>query len=114
LSEDLFGGVRWAYSAEMTAAAVRSARLEDANQLAGLFGQLGHPQAGDGAVALAAASTDAAGRSLVVWLIIAREILGGVVSDLWLVKRGYASRRFYSGFVVFHLAVIVSGLLVLR
>jgi GNAT superfamily N-acetyltransferase len=31
----------------MTAVAVRSARLEDADQLARLFGQLGHPQTGD-------------------------------------------------------------------
>ncbi len=66
-----------------------------------------------GAVALAAASTDAPGRSLVVWVIVARELLGGVAADLWLIKRGYANRTFYAGFIVFHLAVIASGLLVL-
>jgi GNAT superfamily N-acetyltransferase len=35
------------YSIEMIEVAVRSARLEDADQLARLFGQLGHPQTGD-------------------------------------------------------------------
>ena len=35
------------YSAQMTAVAVRSARLEDADQLARLFDQLGYPQTGD-------------------------------------------------------------------
>jgi hypothetical protein len=67
-----------------------------------------------GAVAIAAAAANPAGRSLVVWVVIAREVLGGVAADVWQIKRGYASRRFYSGFIVFHLAVIVSGLLVLR
>jgi GNAT superfamily N-acetyltransferase len=35
------------YSAEMTAVAVRSALLEDADRLARLFDQLGYPQTGD-------------------------------------------------------------------
>lgn len=68
-----------------------------------------------GAVAIAAATINhPAGRNLVVWLIITREFLGGVVSDLWLIIRGYANRIFYSGFIVFHVVVILSGLLVVR
>lgn len=66
-----------------------------------------------GAVALAAASIDAPARSVVVWVVVARESIGGVVPDLRLIRRGYANRAFYAGFVVFHLAVIGSGLLVL-
>jgi len=41
-------GARFILEAEMAAVAVRSVRLEDVDQLARLFDQLGHPQTADG------------------------------------------------------------------
>ena len=64
-----------------------------------------------GLVAIVAASTgSAAGYRYVVWVIVARELIGGVVPDAWLIIRGYTIRSFYAGFIVVHAAVIATGL----
>ena len=64
-----------------------------------------------GLVAIVAASTgSAAGYRYVVWVIVARELIGGVVPDAWLIIRGYTIRSFYAGFIVVHAALIATGL----
>ncbi|MBV8196123.1 MAG: hypothetical protein JOY80_11430 [Candidatus Dormibacteraeota bacterium] len=48
-----------------------------------------------------------------VWLVGAREFFGGVIPDAWFIRRGIYNRRLYTGFIVLHLIVIASGLLLL-
>ncbi|HEV2362905.1 MAG TPA: hypothetical protein VGS12_01770 [Caulobacteraceae bacterium] len=43
-------------------------------------------------------------------MIIARELLGGIIPDIWLIVRGYTRSAFYVAFIVVHAAVIASGL----
>ena len=68
-----------------------------------------------GAVAIATASIGSpATWPAIVWVIVARELIGGVAPDAWLIRRGYANRMVYTGFIAFHLVVIVSGVRLLR
>ena len=68
-----------------------------------------------GLVAIVAAATgSAAGYRYVVWVIVARELIGGVVPDAWLIIRGYTMWSFYAGFIVVHAAIIASGLLLIQ
>lgn len=68
-----------------------------------------------GLVAIVAAATgSAAGYRYVVWVIVARELIGGVLPDAWLIARSYTMRSFYVGFIVIHAAIIASGLLLLQ
>jgi hypothetical protein len=63
-------------------------------------------------VVAAAGSVD--GCRSVVWVIAAREAVGGILPDAWLIVRGYTSRAFYAGFIVVHAAIIGSGLALVR
>lgn len=64
-----------------------------------------------GVVAIvAAAVASPAEYRYVAWVIVAREALGGILPDTWLIIRGYTSRSFYAGFIVVHAAIIASGL----
>ena len=63
---------------------------------------------------VAAAAGSAADYRNVVWVIVARELIGGVVPDAWLIIRGYTIRSFYAAFIVVHAAIIATGLLVLQ
>ena len=68
-----------------------------------------------GLVAIVAAAVgSAAGYRYVVWVIVARELIGGVVPDAWLILRGYTIRSFYAGFILVHAAIIASGLFLIQ
>lgn len=45
----------------------------------------------------------------VVWLVIALEIVRGILDDLYMISQGYAA-PFYIGFIVLHLIIIVTGI----
>lgn len=66
-----------------------------------------------GVVAIVAAAMSVAGLAVMVWVIAARELLGGIVADLRIISGGYADRRVYAGLIVLHVVIIASGLLVL-
>ena len=63
---------------------------------------------------VAAAKGSAPGYSYVVWVIVARELIGGIVPDAWLIFRGYTISSFYAGFIVVHAAIIATGLFVIQ
>jgi hypothetical protein len=68
-----------------------------------------------GVVAIVAAVLGSAeGCRYVVWVIAARESIGGVLPDAWLIIRGYTLRSVYAGFIVVHAAIIASGLALIR
>ncbi len=68
-----------------------------------------------GVVAIvAAAAGSAAGYQDVMWVIMARELLGGIIPDAWLIIRGYTIRWFYVGFIVVHATIIATGLALVR
>src|SRR5579863_10034392 len=56
------------------------------------------------AIGLVAVVGAAVGRSVglpyIVWVVVARELLGGIIPDDWLIMRGYTNRRVYSVFIV--------------
>lgn len=66
-----------------------------------------------GVVAIVAAAMNVAGLAVMVWVIAARELLGGIVADMQIISGGYADRRVYAGFIVLHVVIIASGLLVI-
>lgn len=59
---------------------------------------------------LTAGGGSAAGYRYIVWIIVARESIAGVLPDAWLIVRGYAIRSIYAAFIVVHAAIIASGL----
>lgn len=63
---------------------------------------------------VAAAAGSAAGYRYVVWIIVARELIGGIIPDAWLIIRGYTISAFYAGFIVVHAAIIATGLLLIQ
>ena len=62
---------------------------------------------------VAAAVASSASLPVLIWLIGARELFGGVLPDAWFIRRGCYVRGLYAGFIVFHLVVIATGLLLL-
>ena len=67
-----------------------------------------------GVVAIVAASGNAgASFPVLVWLISARELVGGVLPDAWFIHRGCYNRRLYAGFIALHLVIAGIGLLLL-
>lgn len=61
-----------------------------------------------------AAAGSAAGARYVVWIVVARELLGGILPDAWLIIRGYTVKSLYIGFIVVHAVIIATGLALLR
>jgi BphX-like len=49
----------------------------------------------------------------VVWLVIWLEVFHGIVDDCYLIARGFSAGQ-YAGFIVLHLAIIVTGTLAAR
>lgn len=66
-----------------------------------------------GAVLIVAAR-DPKRNLILVWLVIALEIVRGLLADIYYIGRGYASIPFYVGFMTLHLVIIVSGILLAR
>lgn len=70
------------------------------------------------ALGLVAIVGAAVGRSVglpyIIWVVVARELLGGIIPDAWLIMRGYTSRPLYSAFIVVHAAIIATGLAVIH
>ncbi|MBZ0204177.1 MAG: BphX family protein [Ignavibacteria bacterium] len=46
----------------------------------------------------------------IVYLVIWLEIVRGIIDDIYMIARGYGA-GFYIGFIMFHIAVIVTGYL---
>ena len=68
-----------------------------------------------GLVAIVAAAVGhSAGFPYIVWVIVAREFIGGIIPDAWLIIRGYTSRALYGGFIVVHAGIIATGLAVIQ
>ncbi|HAM02598.1 MAG TPA: hypothetical protein DCQ30_10305 [Acidimicrobiaceae bacterium] len=59
---------------------------------------------------VSAAVGSSAGYRYVVWVIVAREFIAGIIPDAWLIIRGYTQSSFYGGFIVLHAAIIATGL----
>ncbi len=59
------------------------------------------------------ASRDPLKNLSIVWLVVALEIVRGILDDLYMISKGYAA-PFYIGFIVLHLTVIATGILSLR
>ena len=51
---------------------------------------------------------------ILAWLIIWLEAVRGVLADIYYILRGYASIPFYIGFMIVHLIIIVSGIVLIR
>jgi hypothetical protein len=70
------------------------------------------------AIGLVAIVGAAVGRSVglpyIIWVVVARELIGGIIPDAWLIMRGYSNRLLYSGFIVVHAAIIATGLAVIH
>ncbi len=49
----------------------------------------------------------------VVWLVIALEVVRGILDDLYMLARGYAA-PIYLGFIVLHVIIIVTGIVSVR
>jgi len=60
------------------------------------------------------AARDPLRHSILVQLLIALEVVRGVLDDIYYVSRGYAPAGFYVGFVAVHLIIIVTGVVLLR
>lgn len=68
-----------------------------------------------GLVAIVAAAVgSSAGYRYVVWVIVARELIAGIIPDAWLIMRGYTNAPLYGGFIVVHAGIIASGLALLQ
>lgn len=68
-----------------------------------------------GLVAIIGAATGSpAGNRYVAWIIVARELIAGIIPDAWLIIRGYTSRPLYSAFIVVHAGIVASGLALLQ
>lgn len=48
-----------------------------------------------------------------VWLIVALELVRGILDDIYMIAQGYAA-PFYIAFIVLHLVIIVTGLALVR
>ncbi len=48
-----------------------------------------------------------------VWLIVALEIVRGILDDVYMIVRGYAA-PFYIGFIILHLIIIITGIVFSR
>lgn len=59
------------------------------------------------------ASRDPLKNLSIVWLVVVLEIVRGILDDFYMISQGYAV-PFYIGFIVLHLAIIVTGILFLR
>ncbi|GMV33686.1 hypothetical protein FBQ83_11365 [Chloroflexi bacterium CFX5] len=55
------------------------------------------------------ASRDPLKNVSIVWLVVALEIVRGILDDLYMILQGYAA-PFYIGFIVLHLVIIVTGI----
>lgn len=70
------------------------------------------------AIGLVAVVGAAVGRSVglpyIVWVVVARELIGGIIPDAWLILRGYTNRRLYSAFIIVHAGIIATGLAVIQ
>jgi hypothetical protein len=44
----------------------------------------------------------------IVWLVVALEIVRGILDDLYMISQGYGA-PFYIGFIVLHLTIIITG-----
>lgn len=67
-----------------------------------------------GVALIYAASTDPVAHRIVAHVVIWQEAVRGVLADVWVISRPYAAAGFYLGFIVFHLIVIVTGVIALR
>lgn len=67
-----------------------------------------------GAALLYAARNDPSRHRLLVHVVLWQEAIRGVLADVWMMGRPYASAAFYLGFIVFHLVVIGTGVRALR
>lgn len=65
-------------------------------------------------VALIVASRNAGRYVVLVWVVLALELLRGIAHDMYLLTRGYASVGFYLGFAIVHLVIIATGFSVAR
>jgi len=65
-----------------------------------------------GALALAASRRPVQNR-IMAWVIIWAEVFRGILADAIWITRGYAVSS-YAGFIVIHLIIIVTGILILR
>jgi hypothetical protein len=54
------------------------------------------------------ASRDPLNNLSIVWLVVALEIVRGILDDLYMISQGYAA-PFYIGFIVLHLTIIITG-----
>lgn len=59
------------------------------------------------------ASRDPLKNLSIVWLVVALEIVRGILDDFYMISQGYAA-PFYIGFIVLHLTIIVTGIVFLR
>jgi len=64
-------------------------------------------------LAMLIASRNPAGSRQLIWAILFAEVLRGIVGDIIWLGRGY-SVAMYGGFIVLHVVVIATGILVLR
>lgn len=64
-----------------------------------------------GLVAIVGAAVGtSAGLPYIIWVIVARELIGGIIPDAWLIMRGYTNRWLYGGFIIVHAGIIATGL----
>lgn len=59
------------------------------------------------------ASRDPLKNLSIVWLVVALEIVRGILDDFYMILQGYAA-PLYIGFIVLHLTIIVTGIVFLR
>ncbi len=59
------------------------------------------------------ASRDPGKHLSIVWLVVALEIVRGILDDIYMLIQGYAA-PFYIGFIVLHLVIIVTGVVFVR
>lgn len=64
--------------------------------------------------ALLVAARDPLRNRLFAHLVIAHELLVGVLADIWFISRDYSSAAFYLAFIAVHLVVIATGIRALR
>lgn len=63
---------------------------------------------------IGAAIGTSTGIRYIAWVIVARELIGGIIPDAWLIVRGYTNSGLYGGFIIVHAAIIASGLALIR
>lgn len=59
------------------------------------------------------ASRDSLKNIPLVWLIVALEIVRGILDDIYMIVQGYAA-PFYIGFIILHLIIVVTGVVFVR